>query len=146
MNKYKTYDEITKEVLDTVSVGDLIKINNKTKPMRVAGVSQNFFVMIEKLFGKIYYSVCEKITLPDNYFRNNMQGGKFHCGTDDTIFGYIPKNFDFSTVVQYDFENSEWVKEYLQAFENEELEVSVRTGVAIKTIAIKKAESKDKNG
>ncbi|MEG0898335.1 MAG: hypothetical protein RSF40_01315 [Oscillospiraceae bacterium] len=138
MNDYKTYDEITKEVLDTVSVGDLIKVNDWKKPMRVVGVSENYFVMIEKLFGRTFYSVCEKITLPDGYLHNDMQGGKFHCSTDNMIFGYVPKDFDMENGKQYDFDNEDWVKEYLQAFENKEIELSVRTGVAIKTIEIKK--------
>ena len=46
--QYSHYSNITKEILDTVKVGDLIKINDWKKPMRVKAVSENYFVMTKK--------------------------------------------------------------------------------------------------
>lgn len=53
----------------------------------------------------------------------------FHCGTDNMIFGYI--GFD------YQFDDEEQVKDYLQAFESEEIELSVRNGVPIFDLYVK---------
>ena len=41
MNKeYTHYRNITREILDTIKVGDLVKINDWTKPLRVKAVSE----------------------------------------------------------------------------------------------------------
>lgn len=125
---YKHYTEITKDILDSVKVGMLVKINNWKRPMKVVGVSENYFCMIQKVCGNVCYSVCEK--KPWGGIRHNaMQGGMFHCGTDNMIFGYI--GFD------YKFDDEEQIKEYLQAFESEEIELSVRNGIPIFDLYIK---------
>ena len=59
--QYKHYTNVTKEILDTVKAGDLIKINDWKKPMRVKAVSENFLVMTQKNFRNTYYSVCSKL-------------------------------------------------------------------------------------
>lgn len=50
--EYVHYTDITREILDTIKVGDLVKINDWTKPLRVKAVSENYFVMVSNLFGK----------------------------------------------------------------------------------------------
>lgn len=60
MKNYETHVEITKELLDSIKVGDLIKINDWKKPLRVMGVSKNYFVMAVKQFSDTVYSACEK--------------------------------------------------------------------------------------
>lgn len=50
--EYVHYTDITREILDTIKVGDLVKINDWTKPLRVKAVSENYFVMVNNLFGK----------------------------------------------------------------------------------------------
>ena len=128
MKNYNHVTEITKEILDTITVGTLIKINDWKRPMKVVGVSENYFCMIQKVCGKICYSVCEK--KPWNGIRYNaMRGGMFHCGTDNMIFGY----WDFD----YEFNNENQIKKYLQAFENSEIELSVRSSVPIFDLYIK---------
>lgn len=42
---YKHYENITREVLDTIKAGDLVRVNDWTCPMLVKAVSKNFFVM-----------------------------------------------------------------------------------------------------
>lgn len=126
--EYKHYTEITKEILDNIKVGMLVKINDWKRPMKVVGVSENYFCMIQKVCGKICYSVCEKN--PWGRIRHNeMRGGMFHCGTDNMIFGYL--GFD------YEFNDEEQIKDYLQAFESEEIELSVRNGVPIFDLYVK---------
>lgn len=58
--QYVVYESITKELLDTVNVGDLILTNDSKQPLRVYGVSPNYFVMARRAFGQWLYSVCEK--------------------------------------------------------------------------------------
>lgn len=128
MSNYKHYDNITKDILDEIKVGNLIRINDWKRGMRVAGVSDNYFVMIQKVCGNISYSVCEK--KPWGGIRYNaMRGGMFHCSTDDTLFGYT--DFD------YKFDEEEQIERYLNAFENGEIELSVRRAVPIYDLYVK---------
>lgn len=55
---YKHYENITREVLDTIKAGDLVRVNDWTCPMLVKAVSKNFFVMTCKKEKDTYYSVC----------------------------------------------------------------------------------------
>ena len=129
MNKgYCVFDHISREVLDAVMVGDLIKVNDWTKPMKVMGVSQNYFVMVQKQFKDTYYSVCSKLPWKGTA-HNNMIGGHFHCGRDFWIFGDV--DFD------YNFDDQTAVAKYLQKFESGESEISERNGIPILEIKIK---------
>lgn len=131
--QYKHYTNVTKEILDTIKVGDLIKINDWKKPMRVKAVSENFFVMTQKNFGNTYYSVCSKLPW-DGTIYNNMRGGMFHCGPDDWIFGSpLCANYDNL----YEFENEESNEAYLQEFEASRVHISERSGIAIYDLYVK---------
>lgn len=131
--QYTHYTNVTKEILDTIKVGDLIKINNWKRPMRVKAVSKNYFVMTQKVCGNTCYSVCEK--LPWGGIRyNSMVGGMFHCGTDNWVFG-SPLSISYTNL--YAFENEEANQAYLQGFENNENELSVRSSVAIYDLYVK---------
>ena len=104
--EYKHYTEITKEILDNIKVGMLVKINDWKRPMKVVGVSENYFCMIQKVCGKISYSVCEK--KPWGGIRHNsMRGGMFHCGTDNMIFGYLGFDYKFDDKEQIKYK-PEW--------------------------------------
>ena len=131
--EYVHYNEVTREALDTIKVGDLIKVNDWTKPMRVKAVSENYFVMTQKQFGDTYYSVCSK--LPWKGIRHNaMRGGMFHCGPDSWIFG-APVSIDYDNL--YEFDNEEANQAYLKSFEDGESEISERRGVAIYDLYVK---------
>ncbi|SFM09513.1 hypothetical protein [Pelosinus propionicus] len=134
---YTTYTEVTKELLDTIKVGDLIKVNDWKKPMKVRGVSPNYAVMTENNFGKTYYSVIEKKPW-DGDRRNAMRGGRYHCGRDNWIFG--------APHFEYKFDDEKAVAAYLQTFERGETELSVRNAIPILELHIKhvKGESKCK--
>ena len=131
--QYKHYTNVTREILDTIKVGDLIKVNDWKKPMRVKAVSKNFFVMTQKNFGDNYYSVCSKLPW-DGTIHNNMRGGMFHCGSDDWILG-SPLCISYDNV--YEFENEEANKKYLQAFEDGKVHLSERSGIAIYDLYVK---------
>ena len=135
MNKYKVYEkqEITKELLNTIKVGDLIKINIWKKPMRVVAVSENFFIMWKKHFKTWVYSICEKnkrgyehnlCYRPNNGFDKD----EFVCGRDNSYC-----KFDYST--------EKGCQEALKELESGELEVSERGGWGIWHIEIKEGKS-----
>ena len=136
-NNYVHYDNITKEILDTIKVGDFIKVNDWKKPMTVKAVSDNYFVMTQNLFGKIYYSVVSKLPW-DGIRYNNMVGGKFHCSTDDYVFG-SPLSAEYENF--YKFENEEANQKYLQSFENNECSLSQRNAIPINDLYVKKMQS-----
>ncbi|MEK3717946.1 hypothetical protein [Paenibacillus sp. FSL R7-0333] len=120
--------DITKEILDTVSIGNLVRVNDWKKLMRVKGVSENYFVMVRNNFGQLRYSVCEK--KPWGGIRHNrMVGGMFHCGTDNMIFGWI--GFD------YKFDDQDQINRYLHAFESGEIELSVRGTIPVQRLEVK---------
>ena len=127
MNGYITYDTITKELLDSIMVGDVVTTNDSKLPLKVYGVSPNYFVMARRTFGKWIYSVCEKKLCDADY--NAMRKGMFHIGTDDWIFGN-PEGYDFT--------NSTMVSKYLNQFESGETKLSVRTSVPLNNISIKR--------
>lgn len=131
--QYTHYTNVTKEILDTVKVGDLVKINNWKKPMRVKAVSENYFVMVQNLFGDTYYSVCSKLPW-DGIMYNRMRGGMFHCAPDNWIFG-CPLSVDYPNL--YKFDDEEANQKYLQEFEKGEYELSLRNGVAIYDLYVK---------
>ena len=125
--EYIHYTDVTKEILDTIKVGDLIKINDWKKPLRVKAVSDNYFVMTQKMFGDTCYSVCEKLPWDGTRY-NAMRGGMFHCGTDDWVFG-SPLAIDYPDL--YKFENEKVNQKYLQEFEDGISHLSIRRGVPI---------------
>lgn len=119
MKGYIIYETITKELLDTIRVGDLIITNDTKAPLRVYGVSPSYFVMARRAFGKWLYSVCEKKPWSGICY-NSMRGGMFHIGTDNYVFGN-PEGYDFTNPIM--------VKNYLDSFENGEIELSMRRSV-----------------
>ena len=129
MHNYTSYTEITKAVLDSLQVDDLVKVNDWIKPMRIKGVTENYAVMVQKQFGKVFYSDIEKKPWP-GIKHNAMTGGCFHCGPDDWIFG----DSDFG----YKFDDAEAVTAYLQKFEDGVNHLSVRRGIPILSLQIKK--------
>ena len=131
--QYVHYTNVTREILDTIKVGDLIRVNDWKKPMRVKSVSDNYFVMTQKQFGDTYYSVCSKLPW-DGIRHNSMIGGMFHCSTDDWIFG-SPLCIDYKDL--YQFENEEVNQKYLQQFEDGVCHLSERRGIAIYDLYVK---------
>ena len=134
-NNYTHYNNITREILDTIKVGDLIKVNDWESPMEVKAVSENYFVMTENRDGEMYYSVCSKLPW-DGIRYNSMVGGMFHCGTDNWVFG-SSLQFEYENV--YYFENEECNKKYLEEFERGECKLSFRTSIAIYDLYVKTA-------
>ena len=139
--KYVEYlgDQITKEVLNSIKVGDLVKVNDWKRPLRVRAVSEDYFVMAVRMLGKWDYSVCEK--KPWCGTRHNaMTGGMFHVGTDAWIFG-SPIWHEFGCK-GYDFDNPEASQAYVNTFElpegnREHAFISPRRAVPIRSLYIK---------
>lgn len=89
MIKYKEYSwddgTLTKEVLDSIKVGDKIRCNNWKQPLTVKAVSDNYFIMTDKK----RYSICEK--LPRKFTHNNAYKDRFTIGPDN-YYGYYDYN------------------------------------------------------
>ena len=133
-NQYEIYENVTKAILDSVQVGDLVKCNDWKMPYRVKGVSANYFVMARNMFGQTSYSICEK-KLWQGIKHNEMTGGMFHISTDHWLFGW--SGWEYGKA--YDFDNKQKVKEYLQSLERGETKLSERRGCPVRRIEIKRA-------
>ena len=131
MGEYEIYDEVSKKVLDSVQVGDLVKFNDWAAAYRVKGVSENYFVAARKMFGQVGYTICEKKRWPGIRY-NAMRGGMYHIGPDNLIFGW-PEG--------YDFDNEEVMERYLRALETERIAISERRGCPVYRIEIKRVQS-----
>jgi len=131
---YKPYEEVTKKALDFMRVGDLVLINDWKKPMRIKGVSENYAVGVQTIFGKIYYSVIEKKQRREGN-HNEMRNGCFHCGPDHWIFG--------AGFFDYNFDDAKGVNGYLKSFERGNSKISERHGIAIFRIKIKLRSGRD---
>ena len=85
---YKTYvfDEITKELLDSIEVGDFVKCNEWKKPMIVVAKSDNYFIMVQRHFNTFLYCICEKLACKRSY--NYYTKGMFRIGPDDHYGAY----------------------------------------------------------
>lgn len=137
--RYKHYENITRELLDSIGVGDQIKVNGWSKPLTVVGVSENFFVMESKK----EYSVCDKRPSTFTYNegrRNEIIKGKFRVARDCWLSGWYHNG-----ECGRKFGDPNWVKEYLASFELDESnadrsELSQRGTETIRKIAIAKSD------
>lgn len=127
MSEY-TESVATIEVLNSIKVGDLVKINDWKRPLKVKGVSEHYIAMAVKSFGKVIYSIIEKKRW-DGIKYNDMRGGQFHCGTDDWIFG--------DPYFKYNFDDAEAVNQYLQEFETNKARLSMRRAVPVYKVHVK---------
>lgn len=129
-NSYLKFSNPSKEVLDQVKVGDLIKCNDWVKPLTVRAVSENYFVMSRNHFGKPLYSICEK--KPADFSRNYIVEGYPTIGTDFWVFG------------KFDYLNQEDCEQAVKELESGETEMSVRNACMLKVIYIKRAKGEKK--
>ena len=125
---------VTREDLDSICVGDLVKINDWKKPMRVKAVSKNYFVMSSNFFGKPYYAICSKKPFDGKGHYNGIVGGMFYCGPDAWIFG-SPLTERYENL--YEFNNDEANKQYLKSLEEGETSISTRKSIAIYDLYVK---------
>ena len=134
MKQYEIYEKpnITKELLNTIKVGDFIKVNTWKRPMKVIAVSENFFIMWKKHFDTWAYSICEKNKRGYAYnmlYRPNrgFDDDEFVCGPDNYVFGH------------YDYSIPEDCEEALKELESGEMEVSQRRCWGISKLQVKRA-------
>lgn len=136
---FTEYSDITKDLLDSIEVGDLIVVNDWENPFVVRGVSENYFVMVDTVShgGNRCYSVCEK--KPWSGIRHNeMHSGMFHVGTDAWVFGAPIEDYKAGHI--YSFVDSGITKQYLDLFESGESELSPRNAVPIYSLMIWKTD------
>jgi hypothetical protein len=134
MNKYEIYEhpDITKELLNTIKVGDFIKVNTWKRPLKVIAVSENFFIMWRPHFKTWMYSICEKNKR--GYAHNMIY--RPECGFDDDEF--VCGADDHFT--KYDYSNEKECKKALKELEKGTLEVTTRHGWGIWHLEIKRGK------
>lgn len=119
---YEVFERPTKEVLDTIEVGDLIKCNDWKGSYRVKAVSENYFIATRPFFSNVLYTIChkDKAGFQHNYIVDDLP----YIGPDNYVFG----NFTYKD------DCDDAIKE----LESGEMEISERRGVALYRIQIKK--------
>lgn len=128
MSEYVGISPVTKQDLESVKIGDYIKVNNWYRAMRVRAISENYILCANKSFDGVFiYSVISKN--PASFTRNNIIENLCYCGKDNQIFG----DLDFD----YDFDDESKCRQYIQKFETGELEISHRRSEAIYRIALR---------
>lgn len=120
-NEYIDYKNITRNILDNIKVGNIIKCNDWEESMKVVGISDNYFIMVNG----DYYSICEK--KPIDHTRNNYTKGSFRIGDDDLVFGKIGG---------YKWNDEKFITEYLNELESGETQLSARRAIDLKKIKI----------
>lgn len=132
VKKYEVYEKenITKELLNTIKVGDFIKVNTWKRPLKVIAVSDNFFIMWKPHFNSWMYSICEKNKR--GYAHNMIY--RPHCGFDDDEF--VCGHDDH--YCKYDYSDPEECKKALDDLENGEIEVTTRHGLGIWHLEIRR--------
>lgn len=129
--KYNTFTgkSLCRELLDSIKVGDYVKFDNHRRGMKVCGVSDNYIVAATKAFnGRFIYTIIKKIKWTGQY--NFMSRDTFIHGTDDMLFGFYHEH-------AYEFDNEDFVNDYLKALENGEVGLS-RRSVSFYTLSIRR--------
>lgn len=105
---YTYHRKITKELLDSINVGDQVKCNDWTFPRTVKGVSENYFVMARNAFGGIEYTICDKRPWgPGRLY--DFRNGMILVGAESRFFG---------GETWYELDKAPDMKEYLDSLEN----------------------------
>lgn len=124
---YELFEKPTKELLDTIKVGDMIKCNDWKESYRVKAVSENYFIATRPYFGDVMYTICHKANAGFEHEHGDSYGIEKdlpYIGPDNYIFG----NYDYKD----DCEDA------IKELESGEMEVSERSGTALKSIQIKR--------
>lgn len=131
MNYYTRHTVITKELLDSIQVGDQVKCNDWLYPRIVKAVSENFFVMARKAFGKIEYTVCDKRPwgVKEKYEPRKVMA---YTNPEDFTYGWYYNGFDFDEDTN--------MQEYIDALESGKIGLYRREGFVLEYIAILKKE------
>ncbi|MEG0409108.1 MAG: hypothetical protein RR623_09565 [Bacilli bacterium] len=128
---YRGYnqDEITLDLLNSLVIGDKVKINDWKQPLTVKGISENYVIMNRRYKGDNYsYAIIEK--KKSSYRHNGREwNDMFICGTDDRVVG---------SVYGYAFNNQKYIDGYLDYLETSEIDISYRNRVCIEYISIRK--------
>lgn len=132
ISEYFEKPNITKELLDTIKVGDKVRINNWRAYFDVVAVSKNYFIMTRPVKDTFLYSICEK---NKRGYEHNLcyqpkcgfSSDEFVCGADDHW-------------CKYDYSKKNELKLAIKELEEGELKVSTKRGLGIKKIYIKRGK------
>lgn len=122
-NNYILVEAPTKEQLDQIRVGSLVKCNDWIKPLTVKAVSDNYFIMVKNHFGRPLYSICEKTPSVTAY--NSIVAGFPTIGPDFWSFG------------KFDYFDQDDIEQCLKELESGETKLSGRRSIALRRIQYK---------
>lgn len=111
-------------ILKEISLGDKVTINDWENFMEVVGISPNYIALFDKK-SEEYSIICKNKRQTGTH--NEIIKDTYYCGPDDRIFGYYNEKYER----QYDFNNPEWVQDYLMTFENGDVNISEKQGCTI---------------
>ena len=110
------------EVINKITLGDKLVINDWKAKYTVCGISQNFILAH---YGQ-HYTIISRKPWQQRMF-NGVRTGDAYCAPDWWIFGYIDG---------YDFTNEDWVKKYLADLESGDTEMSQKKHAPIYFISV----------
>ena len=108
-------------VIDSISLGDKLSINDWKAKYTVCGVSQNFILAH---YGQHYTIISRR---PSQRTYNGVRSGDAYCAPDWWIFGYVEG---------YNFTDEDWVKKYMAELEQGKTEMSMKRMATIWFISI----------
>lgn len=120
----KKYKKITIQILNSIKIGNFIKINDWDNFLEVKAISKNFIIIADEN----EYSIISKI--PRIYENQGM----FFCGPDNWIFGST-LSAEYENL--YKFINEKANNLYLSELESGKTALSERNSVAIYHMVIK---------
>ena len=130
--EYRTYTEITQKLLDSLKIGDMVRINDWKQSMPVCGVSKHYVVIAARQFGNWRCAVVQKVPWV-GYDRDTYTWlvGKYVCCTHS-----LPGTM-------FDLGDPSEVKKYLKNLESVSLDETAPYGAtAINTLRIRKMPKK----
>lgn len=110
------------EVINKITLGDKLVINDWKAKYTVCGISPNFILAH---YGQ-HYTIVSRKPWQQSMF-NGVRTGDAYCAPDWWIFGYMDG---------YDFTNEDWVKKYLADLESGDTEMSQRKHAPIYFISV----------
>lgn len=127
-----SYQQPTRELLDSVKPDDLVWINSWHKPFQVKCVSPNYFVMTGSDDGEHMYSIVSKRPFSGESC-NGVSAGDFYCGPGTWLFG-CDLIYKYKDV--YSFTNKSANRKYMKSLEDGRTRILVRKMAKINQIRI----------
>lgn len=131
----KNYEEysgenLNREVLDSLKIGNKILFDDSKFTMRVYGVSENYVLTGRCSFdGNFIYSIIRKEMWAGQY--GAMNKNTFIHGPDNKVHGYLHPH-------AYELDNPDFVRDYLDDLERGRIEMSAKSSRSFYKLSVKR--------